>query len=272
MHLDHPVPGETASVVVYWPLVPGRSRSPVAIIRRAGPFGRDHRRPQRPLGRAMDAEGRAIVRLLDGPARPRRQCTRPALRPRCRLDAEPALGIELPRRPRRARPLAGISPMPRHLRATDSKTSCDQFQRRQIALGANAAGVLVLHFRPARFELLARTSTRLAGCPAARSRSPRSARGTSRRWADTRPCRSSCRRARPPESPARGWPASPAWPPWPAAPARARPAPRNSSAPAWPPAPRPSRWRGRWSRSRRRRTPPAAAGFCAASVTASIGE
>ena len=46
-------------------------------------------------------------------------------------------------------------------------------------------------------------------------------------------------------------------PPSPAAPARARPGSRSSSGPAARPGTPPSRWPARWSRSRRRRTPPA---------------
>ena len=58
------------------------SSPPISVIGGAGPFGRDHRGAQRPLGRATDAEGRAIVGLGMALQTPRPRCTRPARRPR----------------------------------------------------------------------------------------------------------------------------------------------------------------------------------------------
>ena len=127
--------------------------APVAIIGRAGPFGRDHRGPQRRSGvqRTPNA-GQSCGRLWP--------CsTSPAMHSAGSSAVMPAT----PNRPRRrscgnpgrkrqaaGRNLADPAPLPRHLARKPSRIS----ERRRIAFGAHAPRVLVLDLGSALLELL----------------------------------------------------------------------------------------------------------------------
>ena len=202
----------------------------VPIIRRAGPFGGNHRGAQRTLGRAADAEGRAVVRLavaledLAGDALGR-LLGRDLRRRRTRARRRTAAYFS-----RRPRPLAGnladAAPLPRHHAGRPRRSAagprgcpragrCGRTGSRPRPGPASSCRTHMQHALQDVHRLEARDHDRHAILVGDR---PVLVHAHHR--ADV---------ARRPGSPARGWRASRAWPPWPAARARATPAPRSSS-------------------------------------------
>ena len=165
------------------------SSPPIAVIRRAGPFGRDHR---------CAPSGRSGVQRMPkaGQSQGRRwPCnTSPAMHsagssaviastPKRRSASKRCVGR--PQSQAAGGNLADPPPLP----STGSKTSRICCMAGRLPSGRTLRAYWLSHLRPARSPIARRTGARPAGCPAARSPSRRWARGTAGRWGDTRPCR-----------------------------------------------------------------------------------